>query len=193
MAALAALQRRGRLRALLYDDQIGKVSLVGAGMRSHPGVTAKFFAALAEAGVNIEMISTSEIRISVIVDEADVDAAVAAVHDAFDLDATEVEAVVYGGTRSMMHPASAIVGATGQVGAVMRAILAERDFPVDEIRFFASARSAGTQAAVGAAREIVVEDAATADPSGPRHRAVLGGRGDVEGARPGVRGRGASR
>ena len=55
---------------LLYDDQIGKVSLIGAGMRSHPGVTAKFFAALADAGVNIEMISTSEIRISVVVDEA---------------------------------------------------------------------------------------------------------------------------
>ena len=83
---------------LLYDDQIGKVSLIGAGMRSHPGITAKFFAALASAGVNIEMISTSEIRISVIVDEAQVDAAVRATHTAFDLDADEVEAVVYGGT-----------------------------------------------------------------------------------------------
>jgi aspartate kinase len=67
-------------------------------MRSHPGVAAKFFAALAEAGVNIEMISTSEIRISVIVDEDQVDAAVQATHTAFDLDAAEVEAVVYGGT-----------------------------------------------------------------------------------------------
>ena len=74
------------------------MSLVGAGMRSHPGVTAKFFTALAAAGVNIEMISTSEIRISVVVDEADVDAAVAATHSAFELDADEVEAVVYGGT-----------------------------------------------------------------------------------------------
>jgi aspartate kinase len=98
MTALARLQSEVGYERLLYDDQIGKVSLIGAGMRSHPGVTAKFFSALAEAGVNIEMISTSEIRISVIVDEADVDAAVAATHTAFDLDADEVEAVVYGGT-----------------------------------------------------------------------------------------------
>jgi aspartate kinase len=67
-------------------------------MRSHPGITAKFFAALASAGVNIEMISTSEIRISVIVDEGQVAAAVQATHTAFDLDAEEGEAVVYGGT-----------------------------------------------------------------------------------------------
>ncbi len=98
MTALAALQPEIGFETLLYDDTIGKVSLIGAGMRSHPGVTAKFFGALAEAGVNIGMISTSEIRISVIVDEVDVDAAVAATHTAFDLDATEVEAVVYGGT-----------------------------------------------------------------------------------------------
>jgi aspartate kinase len=84
--------------SLLYDDRIGKVSLVGAGMRSHPGVTATFFGALAEAGVNIEMISTSEIRISVVVDENEVDAAVTAAHRAFNLDTSEVEAVVYGGT-----------------------------------------------------------------------------------------------
>jgi aspartate kinase len=80
------------------SHDLGKVSLIGAGMRSHPGVTAKFFNCLAEAGVNIGMISTSEIRISVVVDEAGVDAAVAATHTAFDLDADEVEAVVYGGT-----------------------------------------------------------------------------------------------
>ena len=83
---------------ILYDDRIGKVSLIGAGMRSHPGVSAKFFSALAEAGVNIQMISTSEIRISVVVSQQDVDTAVSATHKAFDLDATEVEAVVYGGT-----------------------------------------------------------------------------------------------
>jgi aspartate kinase len=81
-----------------YDDQIGKVSLIGAGMRSHPGVTAKFFGALAEAGVNIQMISTSEIRISVVVSQGDVDTAVNVTHRAFDLEADEVEAVVYGGT-----------------------------------------------------------------------------------------------
>jgi aspartate kinase len=98
MGALARIQDEVGYDKLLYDDQIGKVSLIGAGMRSHPGITAKFFAALASAGVNIEMISTSEIRISVIVDEAQIDSAVQATHTAFDLDADEVEAVVYGGT-----------------------------------------------------------------------------------------------
>ncbi len=98
MTALAKLRGQVGYDHLMYDDEIGKVSLIGAGMRSHPGITAKFFAALANAGVNIEMISTSEIRISVIVDEADVVAAVQATHTAFDLDSAEVEAVVYGGT-----------------------------------------------------------------------------------------------
>ncbi len=98
MTALARIQDEVGYDKLLYDDQIGKVSLIGAGMRSHPGITATFFAALASAGVNIEMISTSEIRISVIVDEAQVDAAVQATHTAFDLDDDEGEAVVYGGT-----------------------------------------------------------------------------------------------
>jgi aspartate kinase len=98
MGALARIQDEVGYDQLLYADRIGKVSLIGAGMRSHPGITAKFFAALASAGVNIEMISTSEIRISVIVDQAQVDDAVRATHSAFDLDAEEVEAVVYGGT-----------------------------------------------------------------------------------------------
>ncbi len=98
MSALAKIQAAVGYDRLMYDDEIGKVSLIGAGMRSHPGITAKFFAALANAGVNIEMISTSEIRISVVVDEADVAAAVQATHTAFDLDSAEVEAVVYGGT-----------------------------------------------------------------------------------------------
>ena len=95
---MAKIQDEVGYEKLLYDDQIGKVSLIGAGMRSHPGITARFFSALAAAGVNIEMISTSEIRISVIVDEGQVDDAVRATHSAFDLDADEVEAVVYGGT-----------------------------------------------------------------------------------------------
>jgi aspartate kinase len=98
LAALRGVQEEIKYEDLLYDDRIGKVSLVGAGMRSHPGVTATFFGALAEAGVNIEMISTSEIRISVVVDENEVDAAVTATHRAFNLDTSEVEAVVYGGT-----------------------------------------------------------------------------------------------
>ena len=98
MKALAGLRDEIGFASLLYDDKIGKISLIGAGMRSHPGVSAKFFSAIAAAGVNIQMISPSEIRISVIVDEGLVDAAVAAAHSAFDLDADEVEAVVYGGT-----------------------------------------------------------------------------------------------
>ena len=98
MAALDALKPAIGFDSLLYDDKIGKISLIGAGMRSHPGVTAKFFSAIAESGVNIGMISTSEIRISVVVDESGVDAAVAATHTAFDLDSDEVEAVVYGGS-----------------------------------------------------------------------------------------------
>src|SRR3712207_2707237 len=98
MTALARLKEEVGYESLRYDDRIGKVSLIGAGMRSHPGITAKFFAALASAGVNIEMISTSEIRISVIVDEAQINSAVQATHTAFDLDSAEVEAVVYGGT-----------------------------------------------------------------------------------------------
>jgi aspartate kinase len=98
MAALSKIQSVVGFESLRYDDEIGKVSLIGAGMRSHPGVSAQFFTALAEAGVNIEMISTSEIRISVVVREGDVNAAVTAVHKAFDLDAEEEQAVVYGGT-----------------------------------------------------------------------------------------------
>jgi aspartate kinase len=67
-------------------------------MRSHPGVSATFFSALADAGVNVEMISTSEIRISVVCRDTDLDSAVVAVHDAFELGSTEEDAVVYGGT-----------------------------------------------------------------------------------------------
>ena len=82
---------------VLYDDHIGKVSLVGAGMRSHPGVTATFCEALAGVGVNIDLISTSEIRISVLVKDTELDKAVAALHEAFGLGGDEV-ATVYAGT-----------------------------------------------------------------------------------------------
>ena len=95
---LQAIQGEVGFASIQYDDQIGKLSLVGAGMRSHPGVTATFFAAMSEAGVNIEMISTSEIRISIVCRESDLDRAVKAAHTAFELDADQVEAVVYGGT-----------------------------------------------------------------------------------------------
>ncbi len=100
-AAVAALQKvQGRVgfSDVLYDDHIGKLSLVGAGMRSHPGVSAKFFGALADAGINVELISTSEIRISVVCRDTDLDEAVRAVHAAFELGSDEEQAVVYGGT-----------------------------------------------------------------------------------------------
>jgi len=100
-SATAILQRiQGEIgfQSIQYDDQIGKLSLIGAGMRSHPGVTATFFACLAEAGVNIEMISTSEIRISIVCRATDLDNGVRAAHTAFELDAAQIEAVVYGGT-----------------------------------------------------------------------------------------------
>ena len=99
-AAMRALQDRSDqigFETLTVDDQIAKVSLVGAGMRSHPGVSATFFQALAEASVNVEMISTSEIRISVVTRVDDAKRAVQALHTAFGLDA-DGEAVVYGGT-----------------------------------------------------------------------------------------------
>ena len=98
--AIAVLQRiQGEVgfASIQYDDQVGKISLIGAGMRSHPGVTAAFFAAMADAGVNIEMIATSEIRISIICRESDLDKAVRSAHTAFGLD-DDQEAVVHGGT-----------------------------------------------------------------------------------------------
>jgi aspartate kinase len=98
MATLGRLQDEVGFQSLLYDDRIGKVSLIGAGMRSHPGVSATFFGALADAGVNIEMISTSEIRISVVIDQSDITAAVAAAHRAFELGSGTGQAVVYGGS-----------------------------------------------------------------------------------------------
>jgi aspartate kinase len=97
-SVLNKIQGEIGFQSIQYDDQIGKLSLIGAGMRSHPGVTATFFACLSEAGVNIEMISTSEIRISIVCRASDVEKGVRAAHTAFDLDADQIEAVVYGGT-----------------------------------------------------------------------------------------------
>jgi aspartate kinase len=96
--ALKRIQDHVGFMSLQFDDHIGKLSLIGAGMRSHPGVSATLFKALADAGVNIEMISTSEIRVSVITRDDQLDEAVRAVHTAFGLDSSQGEAVVYGGT-----------------------------------------------------------------------------------------------
>ncbi|MBB5934364.1 aspartate kinase [Streptomyces zagrosensis] len=98
MEALTRAQPEIGFDSLRYDDQIAKISLVGAGMRTNPGVTATFFEALSNAGVNIELISTSEIRISVVTRQDEVKDAVRAVHSAFGLDSESDEAVVYGGT-----------------------------------------------------------------------------------------------
>ncbi|MGB9376044.1 MAG: aspartate kinase [Mycobacteriales bacterium] len=101
-AAMSALQRikdKVGFGDLLYDDHIAKVTLVGAGMRSHPGVSARFFTALADAGVNIEIISTSEIRISIVCRDNEVARAVTAVHDAFGLDGDEPGQVLAGSGR----------------------------------------------------------------------------------------------
>ena len=97
-AALEGAREELGFRSLHFNPDIGILSLVGAGMRSNPGVSARLFGSLSEAGVNIHMISTSEIRISVVVDDAVLDEAVRAVHSAFGLDAQAAEAVVYGGT-----------------------------------------------------------------------------------------------
>jgi aspartate kinase len=97
MASLSKLQPAVGFEQLLSDEHIGKVSLVGAGMKSHPGVTATFFEALAKAGINAEAISTSEIRISVVCRDTSVPVAVRAIHEAFEL-GTDTEATVYAGT-----------------------------------------------------------------------------------------------
>jgi len=76
-------------RQVIGDKSVCKVSLVGVGMRSHPGVAAKMFRTLAEEGINIQMISTSEIKISVLIDEKYLELAVRALHKAFGLDQPE--------------------------------------------------------------------------------------------------------
>ncbi|MFR9804915.1 aspartate kinase [Pseudonocardia sp. RS010] len=99
-AAVAALEKSKEqigYAEVIYDNEVGKVSLVGAGMRNHPGVTAKFCEALSDAGINIETMNTSEIRISVICKSDQLDDAVRALHAAFELDSEE-EAVVAAGT-----------------------------------------------------------------------------------------------
>ncbi|RJT79925.1 aspartate kinase [Arthrobacter cheniae] len=97
LAALGEAQDRVGFEAVEYNEKIGKLSLIGAGMRSNPGVSYRFFRALSDAGVNIDMISTSEIRISVVTGADLLDDAVRAVHAAFELDG-DTTATVYAGT-----------------------------------------------------------------------------------------------
>jgi len=97
LTALNAEQPDVGFQSLQYDDQIGKLALVGAGMRTNTGVSAQLFAALFDAGINIEMISTSEIRISVVTRADTVNEAARVVHKAFGLDGDD-KAIVYAGT-----------------------------------------------------------------------------------------------
>lgn len=97
LAALRASQEDIGFDSLQFDDQVGKLSLIGAGMKSSPGVSAQLFAALRDAGINIEMISTSEIRISMVTREDSLNDAVRAVHSAFNLD-VEADAIIHAGT-----------------------------------------------------------------------------------------------
>ncbi|MFP3464315.1 aspartate kinase [Leifsonia sp. SIMBA_070] len=97
LTALTAERDEVGYQSLQYDDQIGKLALVGAGMRTNSGVSAKLFEALYDAGINIEMISTSEIRISVVTRADTVAEAARVVHTAFGLDGDE-KAIVYAGT-----------------------------------------------------------------------------------------------
>lgn len=98
VAALEKARPEIGFKKVVHTEAVGKLSLIGAGMRTNPGVSATLFRALYEAGINIDMISTSEIRLSVLVNLDQLDEAVRAVHSAFGLDATATEAVVYGGT-----------------------------------------------------------------------------------------------
>jgi aspartate kinase len=95
--ALNAEKEAVGFESLQHDDQIGKLAVVGAGMRTNAGVSARLFTALFEAGINIEMISTSEIRISVVTRADTINEAVRVVHTAFGLDG-DADAVVHGGT-----------------------------------------------------------------------------------------------
>ncbi len=97
LRALSVEQGAVGFDKLVHDDQIGKLSVVGAGMRTHSGVSATLFEALSTTGVNIEMISTSEIRISVVVRGDDLAEAARVVHTAYGLDG-DTEAIVHAGT-----------------------------------------------------------------------------------------------
>ncbi len=191
MAALDRIRDQVGFEELLYDDQIGKVSLVGAGMRSHPGVSATFFAALADAGVNVEMISTSEIRISVVVRGGDVDNAVTR-------RAHRVRARRQGDRGGRLRRDRPMSGSERPAPAGRR----RRRHRAGRHRDAPAARRARLPAGRGAVlrlRPLGRYDAALAWRRDRRrgrrdgrrvragHRAVLRGRRDLEGARPAVR------
>ena len=166
MTALARIQAEVGYDKLLYDDKIGKVSLIGAGMRSHPGITVEV--------LRRPRLRRRQHRDDLHLRDPDLGGR-RRERTSTTPSARRTRRSTSTPTRS--RPSSTagpvderkvnigIVGATGQVGVAMRQILLERDFPADQVRFFASSRSAGTVLPFGD-REITVEDAATADPAG---------------------------
>ena len=89
---LEGLQEQIGFRRIITDSQVAKISVVGVGMRSHAGVAATMFKTLAERGINIEAISTSEIKVSVLIDEDETELAVRVLHTAYGLDAEQPDA-----------------------------------------------------------------------------------------------------
>ena len=165
----------------VVDGGIAKISLIGAGMKSHPGVAADMFQVLAAEQVNIEMISTSSIRISCVIRSDDAERAVRAVHDHFELG--DRRRVGRARRRGLMGRTVAVVGATGAVGRRITAILEERDFAVDTLLPLASSRSAGSKLAFRRRGDRGPRADAT-EPGRRRHRPRLGRRERVEAIPP---------
>ena len=86
LVILGSVKKRLGAGIIVSDDSVAKVSIVGVGMRSHPGVAAKMFSSLADANINIEMISTSEIKVACIIKQGDGSRAVKLLHKAFGLE-----------------------------------------------------------------------------------------------------------
>ena len=153
---------------------MGKVSLVGAGMKSHPGVAAKTFRVLGDAGVNIEMISTSPIKISCVVRGTDVPRPSAAARRVRAGRGRDPARGRRGRppTEGELDMRVAVVGATGAVGCTILGVMRERSFPADEIVPFASERSAGRTIDYGD-QDLTVRRAVRRVDPGLRHGAVL--------------------
>ena len=149
--SLEALKPELGFGGVQSDDRMGKVSIVGAGMKSHPGVAAKTFTVFGEAGVNIEMISTSPIKISCVVREEHVETAVRSSTPPSSWAPTPCSPRTWRASTARRWRAMrvAVVGATGAVGSTMLEVLRERSFPADEVVPFASERSAGRSVSFG--------------------------------------------
>ena len=174
-------------RRVTSDPEMAKVSVVGAGMKSHPGVAAKTFSVLGQAGVNIEMISTSPIKISCVIREEHVKRAVQELHAAFELgDGTIHREDVRATTARWCPMRVAVVGATGAVGSTILGVLRERGFPADEVVPLASARSAGRTIDWGD-QTLTVRELTDDVAAGLRPGAVLGRRLDQRGVGAEVR------